>query len=184
MPDAVRSRLAEVQQAAERAGVRFRWARVEGLHVTLVFLGERPAQDVPGVLRAVGCAADGRPALRLAAQGLGCFPALTRPRVVWAGLDGDLAALHALWQAVGLELERTGIPFLRQPFRPHITLGRSAGSPSLAEVLRLQAQLARPAERFGAWTARSVQLVHSQLGRGGSVYATAGEATLGAAPAR
>ncbi len=183
VPQAVSARLGALQRAWKAHGLPFRWTRAEGLHLTLVFLGGRPAQEVPEIAQALGRAVAGRAPLRLAVRGLGCFPTPVRPRVVWAGLTGDLDALDGLRRALGAELQAAGVPFQRQPFRPHITLGRAARPAPPGETTRLQAQLAAGQETsYGAWKADSVELVRSQLQPGGSIYTTAARATLGTAP--
>jgi 2'-5' RNA ligase len=177
VPPAVRSRLGAVQEELSAAGLPFRWARGDGLHLTLVFIGERPAQDVPAAGRALRRAAAGRAPFELRSEGLGVFPGLARPRVLWAGLGGDLAALGALQRAVSAELRAAGLPFDRRPFRPHVTLGRATAALDGAAAGALQAAAAA-APSWGGWTADSVQLMESRLLPGGAVYAAVDRAPL------
>ncbi len=57
-------------------------------------------------------------------KNLGAFPNLSRPRVIWVGLDGDLRELQDLKEACDLELVRIGYPIEEREFKPHLTLGR------------------------------------------------------------
>jgi 2'-5' RNA ligase len=174
LPPALRARLATVQQDLGAAGLPFRWSRHQGLHLTLVFVGERPAADVPALAGALVRAVAGLRPIALTLAGLGAFPGLDRPRVLWAGLRGDpaaLAALAALHRAVVRELDAAGVPFERRPFRAHVTLGRAAGALGVEPAAALQAAArGAAASSWGTWTAAEVYLMASELRPGGAVY--------------
>jgi RNA 2',3'-cyclic 3'-phosphodiesterase len=180
VPTPVRRRLAALQEEWSAAGLPFRWVRPEGLHLTLVFIGQRPEGDVPRLEGALARAVGGRGPLRLAVEGVGAFPGLERPRVLWAGLTGDLVALDGLRRAVGRELRAARVPFERQPFRPHVTLGRAKGplAESGVATLREAGRREGGAPAFGAWTATDVHLMRSDVRPGGAVYTTLARAPL------
>ena len=181
VPPAARARLARLQETLGAAGLPVRWSRSEGLHLTLVFIGERPAQDVTRAEGALRRAVSGRAPFALALTGLGGFPRLDRPRVLWAGLSGDLAALDGVQAAVAGELRAAGIPFESRPFRAHVTLGRATGAFDAAGVAALQSA-ARTASgsSWGAWPAAEVRLMESRLLRGGAAYTALVRMPLGA----
>ncbi|HEX2183989.1 MAG TPA: RNA 2',3'-cyclic phosphodiesterase [Chloroflexota bacterium] len=181
LPDRVRTRLATVRRDCASLAQRFRWTRPEGMHVTVVFIGERPAEEVPLVEEVLRRVAGPYAALRLAVKGLGCFPGAARPRVLWAGLSGDVALLGRLQRRMTMELTAAGIPLTPQPFKPHVTLGRASGPLDGPARRELEAHLQRPAPTFGSWTAGALELMRSQLQRGGSVYTTLSRVPLGRA---
>jgi 2'-5' RNA ligase len=181
----VQRRLAAVQAEVQELGRAFRPVRPEGLHLTLAFLGQRPDAEIPALGGALRRAASGSPPFRLGVAGLGIFPSPDRPRVLWAGLTGDLQDLDRLRLAVWGEIEALSIPLQRQPFRPHITLarGRETKMGERAEQAKLEARLLRRIvsghadEPFGEWTASEVSLMQSELlpgGREGEVGPQAG----------
>ena len=55
---------------------------------------------------------------------LGCFPNNRRPRVLWAGVKGNLSALRALHIAIDSLAGNIGLPREDREFSPHLTLGR------------------------------------------------------------
>jgi 2'-5' RNA ligase len=183
VPPAVRSRLGAVQEALSAAGLPFRWVRGDGLHLTLVFIGERPAAEVPAAGRALRRAVAGRAPFELRCAGLGGFPGLVRPRVLWAGLEGDLAALGDLQRGVSGALHAAGLPFDRRPFRAHVTLGRAGAALDGAAAAALQAAAQAAPASWGSWTADSVELMESRLLPGGAVYTAVDRASLRAAAA-
>lgn len=72
-------------------------------------------------------------ALRL--HGVGGFPNLRNPRVIWCGLEGDLPMLEALQQRVESACLGAGFAPEERPFQPHLTLGRVRGKTNLQPLL-------------------------------------------------
>jgi 2'-5' RNA ligase len=66
----------------------------------------------------------GQAPLELALGGLGGFPNLSRPRVIWQALAADVERLQVIQQALEDRLVPCGFPRARRPFRAHLTIGR------------------------------------------------------------
>jgi 2'-5' RNA ligase len=121
----LQARLGALQQELRGLQSRVRWVRPEDIHLTFVFLGEVAAERLAPVRQAVEAAADeGPPAFRLRGSGVGAFPVRGPLRVVWVGLDGDLAAATRLKQALEGRLAACGFRPEQREFVPHLTLGR------------------------------------------------------------
>lgn len=173
LPAPILDALAQTQDALQAQMPRraVRWVRGEGIHLTLKFLGETPARQREPIAAAVAAACAGYGPLTLRAAGLGCFPNPARPRVVWVGLEGDLAALGALQRAVESALEPLGFRPEGRPFSPHLTLGRVRDDVSSADVKAAgQVVAAATVGTLGEWTADAVSLMRSDLRREGAVY--------------
>ena len=172
LPEAIRANLAAAQHALRRLPLEVRWVRPEGIHLTLVFLGEVLAARLPGIVAALG-ALDGAPArpIGLEARGLGAFPASGRPRVIWAGLAGEREALLRLQGAVAGAMRRLGFVIEERAWSPHLTLGRvQAGGgggrgDSARDAIRAQASTS-----YGAFEVAAVHLFESELLPGGARY--------------
>lgn len=171
LPDRVRAELARAQAALQ--GHPVRWAAGEGLHLTLQFLGEADEALVAPLLAAVGAVAAEPCGLALA--GLGAFPDLRQPRVVWAGLGGDTAALGALQARVTAATAPLGFAAEARPFRPHLTLGRARPEAGPARLRALGEAIARAAPLPAlAWDAGRPALFQSTLTPGGATYTRLG----------
>src|SRR5512138_974645 len=113
-PEPVRRRLAamavELRRAAGRGADDIRWVAIENVHLTLQFLGAVPEERLPDVEEAVRAAAAAGRALSLEVRGAGGFPNARRPRVVWAGLAGDLTPLADVVAELGRHLAPLGFP--------------------------------------------------------------------------
>ena len=180
LPDVVRAHLADAQRRLAAQQVNFRWVRPEAMHVTLAFLGNTPAEAVPRLERAMRDATRDAAPLRLEARGLDGFPDRRRPRVLWAGLAGDLAQLATLQRRLQERLVALGFTLEERAFRPHVTLGRAPERGAAGARLPVALEPPAPGRSFGAWTAREIELVRSDLSRRGSVYTTLSRAPLGA----
>lgn len=157
-PDTAKEELAEALGPAYATHPDMRWNRVEDWHITLAFLGELPRETVP-LLRPplAGLATDRRPP-SLALRGGGTFD----DRVLWSGIDGDLAELHTLATDVRTAVRNCGITFEERPLRPHLTLARARrGDHASAE------EIARGIAGFTGrrWPAERLHLVGSNAGR-------------------
>jgi RNA 2',3'-cyclic 3'-phosphodiesterase len=181
LPAELAGALGRLQADLGAAGVRARWVRPERIHLTLRFLGQVPVETVARLAEALAAAADGQPALRLRALGLGVFPGPRRPRVVWVGLAGETEAFGSLQRRLEQALAARGIPPEGRPFRAHLTLGRFAetGSPGpVAEALGVHS-----GRELGRFDLRELVLFKSELRPAGAVYTALARAGLdGARP--
>lgn len=163
IPEGIRTRLSEFMDRARALAPDARWSRVEGLHVTLKFIGEVTDARVQEIQAALASIKNKPFILRF--DGAGFFPNANAARVCWAGVDGGIE-LPQLASAVDVALEKIGITREAKPYHPHLTLAR-AGTHLLRE---LQALTENPAPHFGTMTAREFFLYQSQTQKGGSRY--------------
>lgn len=108
---------------------------VSSRHLTLRFLGETPEERLGDVAQAMQHAVADLSPLELEWKGIGAFPNISRPRVIWAGIGSGSSELVRLANRLEAELEREGWAKESRPFVPHLTLLR-VGSPGAAEVAR------------------------------------------------
>jgi 2'-5' RNA ligase len=171
LPDKVRRELARIQSGLQ--GAPLRWADPAGMHLTLQFLGETPEGRVAALLTALAALPAAPFTLRL--EGLGAFPDLRRPRVIWVGLGGELAALSRLQAAVLAATAPLGFAPEERRFHPHLTLGRvrqQAGPEERRALGRAVEGAAPPAPL--AWAAGGPALFQSTLTPAGAAYTALG----------
>lgn len=148
-----------------------RWIVPESIHLTLKFLGDVPVDRLPAVkaatLRAVAAFAP----LTLELAGLGCFPNLRRPRIVWLGLYEPTGRLLRLQAALEKELAQEGFLREERAFTPHLTIGRVQASARPAELQALSAAVAAyRLEEEVAMQAGALYVLQSDLRPTGAVY--------------
>ena len=176
LSDTIRSMGSEIP-----SGVR--WVDPEGIHLTLKFLGDIDPALVEDVLRAMKQAALGSLPFQLHLNGLGVFPNRRRPRVLWAGLGGDLDALGGLQEkveaAVCGPMYGLNFPRERRAFSPHLTLGRVRDTISAVARQRV-GDLVSQGSLDGAdsWPVNAVHLMRSNLTPDGAIYSSLGSVSL------
>ncbi len=164
----VRRRLAELQQALRRADADVKWVEEGNLHLTLKFLGEIDGEQAARLKDLLSAEAVRWPRLEVEYAGTGSFPDHGAPRVVWAGLSGDLGKLAGLAAAVERAAGQVGVPREGRPFVAHLTVGR-VKSPRNAKRLAAAVDQQRQAA-FGKDGIAEIVLFESTLAPQGPVY--------------
>ncbi|HEX7288991.1 MAG TPA: RNA 2',3'-cyclic phosphodiesterase [Candidatus Angelobacter sp.] len=166
IPGEVRARMAEYAERVRQYASEARWSRVEGLHLTLKFVGEVKDEKLIAIKNALATVRAGPFAVTFASAGF--FPTPRAPRVFWIGVEAG-EELSQLAASIEGELEKLGIAREQRAFSPHLTLARAGTNPgSLKGLAPLLEREAPP--QFGTMTAREFWLYRSELGRGGSKY--------------
>jgi 2'-5' RNA ligase len=179
--EVVESVVQEIRAQPLPDGMRdVRWVRLDGLHLTLRFLGPTTPEMVTRTRDALARAAAATPPIDAVLEGAGWFPAAGRPRTLWIGLAEGLSSLEALARTVGSELATAGWPTDDRPFRAHLTLARCDGlaaGPVVAD--RMHAEMD---DRRIDCTLDRLTLYETVTGGGPARYIPVAEFPLGASP--
>lgn len=173
----VNEEMTKVQALLRAAGGDVRWVRPRNFHLTFRFLGTVAPARVEKLLAALCDAVRHTPRLRVRVRGLGAFPTLDRPHVVWAGVAGrGLSGLAATLDAALTDAEFSSPRAGGQAFHPHVTLGRVRSRRGWKSVLpRVQRHLRHD---FGDSPIDAVSLYRSDLRPDGAVHTVLGTAGL------
>ncbi len=169
IPFEIRARIVEHMERARPYAAGARWARAEGLHVTLKFVGEvkdEKLQQIKTALATVKAAP-----FDVSFADAGFFPGAKSPRVFWIGVQGG-EALTQLAATIDTATHSAGIAKEERAYSPHLTLARAGSAPDGRDQLKPLASFlaADPAPQFGTMTAREFWLYRSELARGGAKY--------------
>jgi len=124
LPSEVKTLLDNVQQGLKSLPLKAKWVRPQNIHLTLKFLGDINPANIEDIGQAMAHAADECAPFSLSVAGIGFFPGIKRPRVVWAGLGGETEILLNLQRRLAQRLAAIGFPKEKRPFKAHLTLGR------------------------------------------------------------
>jgi 2'-5' RNA ligase len=163
---------AAIERDAQLRGVRVRWVKPEGIHLTLKFIGE-VAQDRLGTIQAqLASAVPTPPAIELSFWRAGSFSDRRAPRVIWAGIDTPQRdELYALAASIETWLAAAGVSRERRGFAPHLTLARLPQElPEAVRTRIAEVTTTIEAPSIPAFTAGSVSLMQSHIGPGGARY--------------
>jgi RNA 2',3'-cyclic 3'-phosphodiesterase len=166
LPDDIKTFLSDTVQtlATGLPAAAVRWVRPEAMHLTLRFLGDTAADQLPQIAATLDQATAGRKPFTLKLGQMGCFPSPKRPRIIWAGVGGDEAELQALKGALDGLLQPLGWPVEKKAFHPHLTLGRVKDERVTIELPWGKALEALPLP------VTAVHLIESQLRPAGPLY--------------
>jgi len=158
-----------------------RWVRLDGLHLTLRFLGPTAESLVGPTMAAVDTIASGAIGpMSIELAGTGTFPSGRRPRTLWIGISQGIDGLSELAAATESALVAAGWQSDGRPFRPHLTLARSDGIAAGRMVAdRLAAVLA---DRRISCSIDHVGLFESLTGGGPARYVPVTLRPLGPSP--
>jgi RNA 2',3'-cyclic 3'-phosphodiesterase len=185
IPEGVKAKIEGAQAELRRAlpDCNARWTRPEQFHLTLKFLGDVEESRVDALGESIRAACPGFTPLHLRAEGVGCFPDLRRPRVLWTGVRDEAGQLLRLQEAVALATHDFTSEQKEERFTGHVTLARFKGiRPTEAKVLG-SAVPAMANRLFGEWTAHRIELMRSELLPQGARHLTLAAIALGGPPA-
>src|SRR5688572_4061106 len=166
-------KLGELQRdlKSKFASSAFRWVKPAQIHITLRFFGWLTINQLEELNRTLRAIASAQPPFVLNCSGLGCFPNARRPRVLWAGLVGDLTQASALQVAILKATAHLGEPPEDRPFKPHLTLARLK-EPDRSQIGDLDQAIKRGFQIDQPLRVDHLLLMQSHLSPQGSEYET------------
>ena len=125
LPAELKRELAELEaQLKKNSPPVVKWVDPNNIHITLKFLGEISEDSIEELMLAIEEAAQGILPFQLEVRGVGAFPNLERPQVLWTGVKGELEKIAQLQERIESNTEQLGFPRESRAFSPHLTLGR------------------------------------------------------------
>lgn len=152
----------------KRLELNARFPRKEAIHLTLKFLGNIYEDQVSDIARTLETTVHELNPFALEVRGIGVFPSLAKPKVVWAGLrDGDV--LVEMQSRLKDVLEGLGFAREKRSFHPHLTLARLRSGKNIG-ALAQYIEEAGPGERLGMAMVSQIHLFKSVLKPRGVEY--------------
>ena len=111
----------KIKSIQETATFEAKPVRIDQIHFTLQFLGEisnEKAEKVKSVLNKISF-----PQFELSLKGVGGFPNLKNPRVIWVGTDKGGQKISEIAKKIGIKLSKLGFKEDKK-FNPHLTIFR------------------------------------------------------------
>ncbi|OGL47409.1 MAG: 2'-5' RNA ligase [Candidatus Schekmanbacteria bacterium RBG_13_48_7] len=124
LPDQSRVVIEKTQNALKNMPGYLNWVKPSSIHLTLKFLGQTPKSSIESITKTLNNVVQGTTPFNLFLEGVGVFPNLRRPRVVWIGLKGDIDMLKNLQKQVESAMQQLGFEPENREFKPHLTLAR------------------------------------------------------------
>ena len=169
LPIEMKTPLARAAQEMGCHHLDVRWVKAENIHLTLVFLGNVRIDALQSIGESVGSVCREYAPFSMKVDGIGMFGTLRQPRVIWAGISGDVDRMSDFRNDLQTKLLGFGIKEEKRPFRPHLTLGRfRKGAKSVSQLREVLA--AHQGTSSPTCVAVELVLFRSDLKSDGAVY--------------
>ena len=124
LPPDIKREVARISVEVKKSGIEAGWVKPGNIHLTIVFMGDVNEKDIPAIISRIDNTVGEYEPFKISLGGMGVFPDVRKPRVLWLGLDGEIERLSSLRDDLQKPLEVYGIKQEKRAFRPHLTLGR------------------------------------------------------------
>ncbi|GJL55198.1 MAG: RNA 2',3'-cyclic phosphodiesterase [Nitrospirales bacterium] len=155
-----------------------KWVSPESMHVTVKFLGDIEAGQVSVLREVLRDVTRETTSFSLTVRGVGGFPSVSRPRILWAGVSGEVKLLGGLVLNVESALSSLGYAQEERPYHPHLTLARIKSRSREAGKVLETSEVFEKEWVFGDMTVDRLCLVQSQLSPYGALYSRLWELPL------
>jgi 2'-5' RNA ligase len=166
--DSVLNRLAAAQKMLIQTNADLKLVEPANIHITLRFLGPISPEMVEKLYAVMKNVKFSPFNIRL--SGLGVFPTLNYPRVVWAGITDGAKELTSIFEQLEPQIHELGFAPDPNGFTPHLTIARvrsGANKQRLVDLVQKQENY-----DFGIIRADCLRLKKSQLSPKGPIYST------------
>ena len=168
LQDSIQSATVDLREAL-RDGL-IRWVPAHNVHLTLKFLGDVSPSSLDLIKQMMVTEASQFSVFDVHVEGLGCYPNLRRPRVLWVGLKAP-PELASLQRAVEMAAARLGYESEERDFSPHLTIGRVRQNASSGDVHKIRSALEGcQIGVLGSTRVDAIHLFKSELHPEGSIY--------------
>jgi 2'-5' RNA ligase len=145
-----------------------RWVEKKNLHVTLKFTGWMADEKLPELEKCVTDSIKGSAPFTLSFAGIGAFPTLKRPRVIWVGTKDGADASRQIADKIENKMGEKGLREEEKEFTPHLTIGHIKEKIDVASLSKFVEEHGET--DFGSMEVDHVSIMKSTLRRTGPIY--------------
>ncbi len=168
------SKIVQIQKEIESLNAaKMKPVEPQNLHFTIRFLGNITSEQVDEIYKILQ-KVELEP-FQLVVKGIGAFPSISRPRVIWVGAGDGSEKVVSIYDQIEKGLRKLGFKPEGKQYIPHCTIFRVkfvTKKPVLTKKLIDLANIT-----LGSIEVNSVKLKRSQLTPKGPVYTTLREVT-------
>ena len=164
----VLERITYIQRVLAEAGADLKFVEPKNIHITLRFLGNISLNMVEKIYESMK-KVEFEP-FEVKIQGVGAFPSMRYPRVLWAGIREGADQLRSIFHKLEPQLRSLGFAPDPKGFSPHLTIARVKSGRNKTELARLLEENAN--YEFGIVKANCLRLKRSDLTPKGPIYST------------
>lgn len=168
IPTEIQAKLSDLQADLSKFIQRASWVKKGNIHLTLKFLGDVSTHRIESISSVLKQIAAAHAPFEMNFSGVGAFPNVRRPRVIWVGMTDGADHAARLAEDIENSLQPLGFEREKRGFTPHLTLAR----------IRRPTNLGAVSNKFSQYTALDIPslqvaqfaLIRSQLHPRGAIY--------------
>jgi RNA 2',3'-cyclic 3'-phosphodiesterase len=168
IPPALYPHISELQSFLKKADSDAGWVPEQNFHYNLKFFGYLAESEIKKIISATKKIVSYAKPFEIEIQGIGAFPAMTSPRVLWLGMKKGSAELKSLANSLENEYSNIGIPKEEREFQAHLTLCRLKSGSNAKELIEKVKQ--KEHINIGSFKVNEIVLFKSTLTPSGPVY--------------
>lgn len=167
LPEEIKAALVTLQNELQETHAHVNWVKHENLHLTLKFLGEVEPEKIVAVTKICAEVAATTPQFSLRLHDAGVFPHIKNPRVLWAGIAGEINFVQSLHKNLDEKLFALGVAKEPRAFNPHLTIGYVKTMKNVPQAVAKLLLYELPALVFEV---KEIVVMQSHLQPQGSIY--------------
>ena len=168
------SRVKSIQSKLDNDAAKMKLVEEDNIHFTWRFFGDTPTNKVELIHDELSKLEYGPFDIQI--QGVGAFPHVRRPRVIWLGVTHNAHHMQHLKSETDTLLSNAGYRIEKQKFTPHATIARVRFVKDRDRIVRNLEML--ESEEVGTMTVNNIRMTKSTLTPSGPIYETLWEISL------
>ncbi len=166
--ESILKKITDTQSLLIKTGADLKLVKPENIHITVRFLGNITPNMVEKIFEEMQKVQFAPFDAKI--HGIGAFPHLRHPRVLWAGITEGADQLRNIFDQLEPRLRGLGFAPDTRGFSPHLTIARVKSGRNKAELAKRINENANC--KFGIVKAECLKLKRSNLTPKGPIYST------------
>ncbi len=178
LSEAAKKKFVPVDNLIRSSTLSLKLVKLKNLHLTLKFLGEVREEKLKELIETCQIIGEAFSPFSLCLKGVGIFPNIKRPRIIWAGVEKGKENLKEITKLLEEKLEKKGFPVEKREFQGHLTLARVRRAAKGEKFLENLVEEFKE-EEFCSFPVTKFYVMESELKGEGPTYTVLKEIKLG-----
>jgi len=162
------TRISQIQEQLDRQAAKMKLVEQENIHFTWRFFGDTPISIIEDIHQEL-LKLKFNP-IPIQISGVGAFPNVRKPRVIWVGVTQNIAKVRELKHMTDELLNNLSYSIEKKKFIPHATIARIRSINNRIQLFENLESLA--GEYIGSMTVSKIRMIKSTLTQSGPIYET------------
>ncbi len=176
IPDKIKKTIDKMTDKLKMKLTPIKWVENKNLHLTLKFIGWTDDDKVGKLTGIVEKTVKGYGSFNVTLAGMGVFPTVKSPRVIWIGMLEGAEKVKALGERIEDAVSKEGFREEEREYTPHLTIGRIKEKIDVEPLCGFMEK--NKDSSFGGFSVDHISVMKSTLRRTGPIYEEIGQIKL------